>query len=387
MATAQQLKDTIDQFVDITAPKAYQIVNGGDTETVTTDAGVIPTFAKAIFDFQNDGTGAINTFNTNSADSIANFEMAISGFGYYFQSAGTVTTLADGNVISLNDGANKKITWLNFKTQLQTWLNAVTSIAGAKVFGGLVSGTSQTLANDNNFVTTLLMRQETQEVSKFLSSTPLVDWTMGNWGGSGVLPSKGLNANDLTLAGTPTITQSNNGRQLNFNGSTQSANGVSDVATWQRINDGKPFVLLIEGDSICDFKDYGCIMATSSFFGQANKGFVLNTFSDILMVEMHNPAGTNFSIQFTGMTGKTVTGIVLAYNGTKFELLAKTNTNLFYTSSTNSFATASGTPSAEGSTNTLRIAKYASAIGNFAQLKLSRIRLFDRYIDPKKLLS
>lgn len=54
MATAAQLKASIDQFVDKSAAWAYAIVNGGPTETVETDSGTIKTFSKAIADFEND---------------------------------------------------------------------------------------------------------------------------------------------------------------------------------------------------------------------------------------------------------------------------------------------------------------------------------------------
>lgn len=54
MATSLQLKNAIDQFVDETAVRAFAIVNGATTETVITNSGEVKTFAKAIYDFENE---------------------------------------------------------------------------------------------------------------------------------------------------------------------------------------------------------------------------------------------------------------------------------------------------------------------------------------------
>jgi len=53
MATANELKLAIDRYVDVDGPAFNKIVNGGDTETVETDAGTLSTFAKALLDFFN----------------------------------------------------------------------------------------------------------------------------------------------------------------------------------------------------------------------------------------------------------------------------------------------------------------------------------------------
>ncbi len=93
MATKTQLKTAIDRFVDVTEVRARQIVNGNDTATVTTDNGVIPTFAKAIKDFLDtnlqrlqdlENFDANNTIHNHQAQSLtmARKKQAAENLGY-----------------------------------------------------------------------------------------------------------------------------------------------------------------------------------------------------------------------------------------------------------------------------------------------------------------
>jgi len=52
MPSISQLSESIAKFIR-SSDKAYKFTDGGDTETVTTDSGVYPTFAKAIKDFSD----------------------------------------------------------------------------------------------------------------------------------------------------------------------------------------------------------------------------------------------------------------------------------------------------------------------------------------------
>lgn len=59
MATIAQLATKVAQFLTA-SDKAHAIVNGADDATVTVDSGVLPTMAKAIKDFQDEGAAAID---------------------------------------------------------------------------------------------------------------------------------------------------------------------------------------------------------------------------------------------------------------------------------------------------------------------------------------
>lgn len=64
MATSAQLKAAIDKFVDETSVRAFAIVNGLDNATVTTENGAVPTFAKAIKDFNDTNLARIVALET-----------------------------------------------------------------------------------------------------------------------------------------------------------------------------------------------------------------------------------------------------------------------------------------------------------------------------------
>ena len=84
MADTEQLRIAINKFVDETVPRARLIVEGDANTVVPTDSGQTPSFAKAIFDFQNNGQSAVSNFVSNSGSAITSFttnsENAISTF-------------------------------------------------------------------------------------------------------------------------------------------------------------------------------------------------------------------------------------------------------------------------------------------------------------------
>ncbi len=62
--------------------------------------------------------------------------------------------LGDSDRFALLKGTSAEaFSWLNFKTHLQTWLNNLATIAGAKVFSGLVKLSNQSLSDNANAVT------------------------------------------------------------------------------------------------------------------------------------------------------------------------------------------------------------------------------------------
>ena len=76
MATAIQLKDAIDRFVGTTEPNANALVNGGDTETVLINEVEVPTFSKAIKDFQDSGAVAIADIQEEFDDYLASLPVS-----------------------------------------------------------------------------------------------------------------------------------------------------------------------------------------------------------------------------------------------------------------------------------------------------------------------
>jgi hypothetical protein len=225
---------------------------------------------------------------------------------------------------------------------------------------------------------------------------PLVDLNLAGWDrATALLNSGSANSCNVTLTGTPLEVETTRGAGLDFGGGNKFGEfNAALTRRFDRIVNGRPFTLILEGDNLISNTLVAANFLLSNFAGWPNPPFIqimsdttiggLGGLVRLLIISSDSTTTVHLGISnYNALNANNITKIYASgsTNSPVVFYLEQQNGQRFVANWLNS-----GTSSTIGSNtntmaNNLQLCRERSSSSNSSAAKISRIRLYDRVLD------